>query len=176
MTKELQDHVWKHCLPKEFKEAVKSLYTEFYNEKPHSDCSYGYLGLLIKLFGTHNLTFDAEGEDDEMLYVSRKKVHEVYNKYAQYVGYKLQPLLELFGSKCLPDDKVDDKNSSNFERLEKNEEIEPKYHRGEKVRYNGYVYEVEGLVGKNRYALKGLNFDLDEDMIDPTPSRQMRIS
>lgn len=44
---------------------------------------------------------------------------------------------------------------------------EPKYHRGEKVRYNGYVYEVEGLVGKNRYALKGLNFDLDEDMIEP---------
>lgn len=44
---------------------------------------------------------------------------------------------------------------------------EPKYHKGEKVCYNGYVYEIEGLVGKNRYALKGLNFDLDEDMIDP---------
>lgn len=42
-----------------------------------------------------------------------------------------------------------------------------KYHKGEKVRYNGYVYEVEGLVGKNRYAIKGLNFDLDEGMIDP---------
>lgn len=44
---------------------------------------------------------------------------------------------------------------------------EPKYHKGEKVRYNGYVYEVEGLVGKNRYALKGLNYDLHEDMIEP---------
>lgn len=43
----------------------------------------------------------------------------------------------------------------------------PKYHKGQKVRYNGYVYEIEGLVGKNRYALKGLNFDLDEDMIEP---------
>lgn len=43
---------------------------------------------------------------------------------------------------------------------------EPKYHKGEKVCYNGYVYEIEGLVGRNRYALKGLNFDLDEDMID----------
>ena len=38
---------------------------------------------------------------------------------------------------------------------------------GEKACYNGYVYEIEGLVGKNRYALKGLNFDLDEDMIEP---------
>ena len=44
---------------------------------------------------------------------------------------------------------------------------EAKYHKGEKVCYNGYVYEIEGLVGKNRYALKGLNFDLDEDMIEP---------
>lgn len=44
---------------------------------------------------------------------------------------------------------------------------EAKYHKGEKVCYNGYVYEVEGLVGKNRYAIKGLNFDLGEDMIDP---------
>lgn len=44
---------------------------------------------------------------------------------------------------------------------------EAKYHEGEKVRYNGYVYEVEGLVGKDRYALKGLNFDLHEDMISP---------
>lgn len=44
---------------------------------------------------------------------------------------------------------------------------EAKYHKGEKVCYNGYVYEIEGLAGKNRYALKGLNFDLDEDMIEP---------
>lgn len=43
---------------------------------------------------------------------------------------------------------------------------ETKYNEGEKVRYNGYVYEVEGLVGKDRYSLKGLNFDLHEDMID----------
>lgn len=44
---------------------------------------------------------------------------------------------------------------------------EPKFKVGEKACYNGYVYEIEGLVGKNRYALKGLNFDLDEDMIEP---------
>ena len=44
---------------------------------------------------------------------------------------------------------------------------EPKFKVSEKVCYNGYVYEIEGLVGKNRYALKGMNFDLDEDMIEP---------
>ena len=44
---------------------------------------------------------------------------------------------------------------------------EPKFKVGEKVCYNGYVYEIEGLVVKNRYVLKGLNFDLDEDMIEP---------
>lgn len=44
---------------------------------------------------------------------------------------------------------------------------EAKFKAGDKVCYNGYVYEIEGLVGKNRYALKGLNFDLDENMIDP---------
>lgn len=47
------------------------------------------------------------------------------------------------------------------------EKKEAKFKKGDKVRYNGYVYEVEGLVGKNRYTLKGLNFDLDEDMIEP---------
>lgn len=63
MNKELQDKTW-DVLPKEFKEEVKKLYSKFYNEKPHSDCSYGYLGLLIKLFGIHNLVSDAEGGGD----------------------------------------------------------------------------------------------------------------
>lgn len=62
MTAETQNLVWS-VLPKEFKEEVKKLYIKFYNEKPPSDCSYGYLGLLIKLFGIHNLTSDAEGEE-----------------------------------------------------------------------------------------------------------------
>lgn len=190
MNKELQDLAWA-VLPKEFKEEVKKLYSKFYNEKPHSDCSYGYLGLLIKLFGIHNLVSDAEGEVDEMLYVSRKRVQEMYAHYDkicndpnrpkdyiesayEYADGVTMALDDLFGSKCMPDenadDKVDDKvsddNSSNFDGLEQ-KTPEPKYHRGEKVRYNGYVYEVEGLVGKNRYALKGLNFDLDEGMIEP---------
>ena len=108
---------------------------------------------------------DAEGE--EMLTVPRKKVLYMYgfnedilicdptHKGAKLLKAKLQ---ELFGSKCLPDACNVASNVASKE---------PKYHKGEKVFYNGYVYEIEGLVGKNRYALKGLNFDLDEDMIDP---------
>lgn len=110
MTKELQDLTWS-VLPKEFKDEVKELYEEFYNEKPHSDCSYGYLGLLIKLFGLHNLTSDAEGE--EMLMVSRKKVQEMYafnedilfldstHRGAILLKAKLR---QLYGSKCLLDE------------------------------------------------------------------------
>lgn len=79
-----------------------------------------------------------------------------------WIGYS-KAIQELFGSKCLPDDTKDDTKDGTKEP----KPAEPKHHKGEKVYYNGYVYEVEGLVGKNRYALKGLNFDLHEDMIDP---------
>lgn len=109
---------------------------------------------------------------------------------------KIGLLRALFGSKCLADETCNVASSnvgSNVARSElrpteeddpdlaqrlaflnslSNEHsepkpAEPKYHRGEKVCYNGYVYEIEGIVSKNRYALKGLNFDLDEDMIEP---------
>lgn len=65
---------------------------------------------------------DAEGE--EMLMVSRKKLQEVYNKYANYVGYKLQPLLDLFGSKYLPDEVGNEDNLATKE---------PKFKRGDRV-------------------------------------------
>lgn len=114
MDRELIDHVWKHCLPKEFKEEVKKLYSKFYNEKPHSDCSYGYIGLLIKLFSIDNLTSDAEGE--EMLTVPRKDIVELYQEVQktisqckgtelaiQAIGTK-NVLWSFFGSKCLSDE------------------------------------------------------------------------
>lgn len=114
MNKQLIDSAWR-ALPAEFKEEVKKLYAKFYNEKPHSDCSYGYLGLLIKLFGYHNLTSDAEGE--EMLMVKASLAKELY-QYAEerekgiapreseeewYQGY-MKAMQDLFGSKCLPEE------------------------------------------------------------------------
>lgn len=159
MTTELQNKAWS-VLPKEFKEEVKK---EYYDCK---HCNADACAIELEtVFGEHNLTSDAEGE--EMLTVPRKKVLYMYgfnedilicdptHNGAKLLKAKLQ---ELFGSKCLPDACNVASNVASKE---------PKYHKGEKVFYNGYVYEIEGLVGKNRYALKGLNFDLDEDMIDP---------
>lgn len=111
---------------------------------------------------------NAEGE--EMLTVTRSQIQKLYSSTKKvndpsskdYINGVLNTLDTLFGSKCLPDETVSDCYQLTEPKL-----AEPKYHIGEEVRYNGYVYEVEGLVGKNRYALKGLNFDLDEDMIDP---------
>lgn len=155
MNKELIDHVWKHCLPKEFKEAVKNYYE-------HTDSCSREEDVLESIFGEHNLlTSDAEGE--EMLYVSRKRVQSIYKESKHIVSNEvygskrysmhiqtLCVLESLFGSKCLPEEKDDcqkftkrlddtlegdikepfkewyDKKYSNVENLEKNGEVEPK--------------------------------------------------
>lgn len=97
MNKELQNLAWR-CLPKEFKEEVKKI---FYTHENNEIKTY-----LIHLFGEHNITSDAKGE--EMLSVSRRRVQELYNRY---FGNPLEPISkirlrkdiqDLFGSKCLP--------------------------------------------------------------------------
>ena len=122
--KGLQDHVWNHCLPKEFREAVKRVANIFSRRTSgilgrERTLAETFLNEFIDLFGRHNLTSDAEGE--EMLMVSRKKVQEMYadfdaistaphrptdyieNVYEYADGVTIA-LDYLFGSKCLPDD------------------------------------------------------------------------
>lgn len=125
MTKELQDHVWS-ILPKEFKLEVKKEYRKGYV------CET--LTMLITLFGRHNLTSDAEGE--EMLTVSRNNVMAYYRDaqedeeefhpavenacnimYQRAVGRR-QMLKRLFGSKCLPDNV--DSSEPNVDSLPQN--------------------------------------------------------
>lgn len=163
MNKELIDHVWKHCLPKEFKEEVKKIYYNFLIKSTISQYDSGIMETLVSLFGIHNLTSDAEGED-EMLYVSRK---EVIRNFKEQVAWKnhhqssqhdrdiamgwCNALQFLFGSKCLPDE-----DSSNVEKLEKNGEVEPKpaepkYRKGDKVLYKGRVKVVISEMMPNRY-------------------------
>lgn len=111
MTKDLQDLAWT-CLPKEFKEEVKKMYSSYTNPM-----AVGFESHIITceyIFGKHNLTSDAEGE--EMLMVSRKKVQELYAKFQHsfdnvvsdnLIGHytaKMGVLKTLFGSKCLPDE------------------------------------------------------------------------
>ena len=116
MNKELIDRVWKYYLPKEFKEAVKKEWQTANDEErfPHDAFLRGCYSTMVLLFGYHNLTSDAEGED-EMLCVSRK---EVIRNFKEQVAWKnhhqssqhdrdiamgwCNALQFLFGSKCLP--------------------------------------------------------------------------
>lgn len=72
MNKELQDLAWR-SLPKEFKEEVKFEYLRVATKVIKSNYDLGFMNAHEGMYGIHNLTSDAEGED-EMLYVSRKKV------------------------------------------------------------------------------------------------------
>lgn len=51
-----------------------------------------------------------------------------------------------------------------------------KFKSGDRVRYNGQVYEIGDYVGRNRYTLKGVLIDIDEDMLYPLsePTNQSR--
>lgn len=141
MNKELIDLAWP-VLQKEFKEYIMKVY------KAALECSRVDAHFLENIFGRHNLTSDAEGED--MLTVSRKRVQEMYAHYDaissdpdrpkdyiesiyEYADGVTIALDDLFGSKCLPDE-----NSSKVERLEKNEKVdssEPKFCKGDVVIY-----------------------------------------
>lgn len=147
MNKELIDRVWKYYLPKEFKEEVKKLYTDALDasNSPHEpdDRKWGNyrVALLEKLFGHHNLTSDAEGE--EMLMCEKSRVQQQYKRATQLkddsdpkwelVGNQIERvLIGLFGSKCLPDETVTD-----CHQLQEPKTAEPKFHVGQKVRFKG---------------------------------------
>lgn len=137
MDRELIDHVWKHCLPKEFKEEVKEIYL---NAVEHHPCGYTYKTDLLKyFFGYHNLTSDAEGE--EMLMCEKSKIQKVYNTSREIVKAEnpdslmysmhtqiMYVLENIFGPKCLPDAHED-----NFTSIEP-KPAEPKFKIGDKVR------------------------------------------
>lgn len=117
MTKELQDLAWS-LLPKEFKEEVRTIYAatlRMVDKREDAEQIYvNKLSTLEGIFGFHNLTSDAEGE--EMLTISRKKVTQRYtdivkdidsnisNSEEYFFNGELAILKNLFGSKCLPDE------------------------------------------------------------------------
>lgn len=156
MNKELIDRVWKYYLPKEFKEEVKKMWQSADKEQqlPHDAFLRGEYSILVSLFGYHNLTSDAEGED-EMLCVSINALQHLYaeneerklapklSKYRQIAECENNLLYNLFGSKCLPDEL----NEDNFAKSEP-ESDEP-FKVGGKVKvykignvYNGAIGEI----------------------------------
>ena len=139
MTTKLQNKAWS-VLPKEFKEEVKKRY----NDVLFTEYDRGYEDAIIYIFGYHNLTSDAEGE--EMLMVKRSEVIRMYSKFVEefehsnpkeykktYYDGRINALLCLFGSKCLPDN-VDN--------------LVPKFRKGDKVcvpgieKYSGQTLTV----------------------------------
>jgi|GEM_PF-4640437 len=136
MTKELQDLAWS-VLPKEFKEEVSDKYI-YACEHCEESYWYGVKTELECFFGIDNLTSDAEGED-EMLYVSRKRVQELYSEMQKIVpvseydrGFRnaeRATLYHLFGSKCLPDEACNVASSdvaSSEANVDSSEHLKPK--------------------------------------------------
>lgn len=124
MDRKTQDLAWS-CLPREFREEVKKEYRKGYV------CEI--LAMLITLFGHHNLTSDAEGEE-EMLYVNRKQIDALQDEIfkaimdahdaddwqdaAHYIlDVMPRSFAALFGSKCLSDEVG---NEDNFATKEPN--------------------------------------------------------
>lgn len=120
MTIELQNKVWS-ILPKEFKEEVKRMH-----RIAESDVDQMIAMIMLEnVFGLHNLTSDAEGE--ETLICEKSKVQRAYNTSREIVEaenpdslmYSMHTqimcvLESIFGSKCLPD-KL---NEDNFAKSE----------------------------------------------------------
>lgn len=124
MNKELIDRAWA-CLPAEFCREVKKYYRILHEQYKEYDGLHfetakakvqERIVALQYFFGLHNLTSDADGED-EMLCVSRK---EVIRNFKEQVAWKnhhqssqhdrdiamgwCNALQFLFGPKCLPDE------------------------------------------------------------------------
>lgn len=133
--KETQRIAWS-CLPKEFKEEVKRMY-----RIADSDVDQMIATIMLEnVFGLHNLTSDAEGE--EMLVVKAETVRNMYaanerikvdflDKETSEASDHINHVLRfLFGSKCLPDEL----NEDNFASKEPKpaEPTKAKYHKGEK--------------------------------------------
>ncbi len=194
MTKELQDHVWKHCLPKEFKEEVKShyaglnaAYKAFLSKDSltNAECDRcnairENMAIYNMYFGHPNLTSDAEVE--EMLTVPRKVVMNHFREanldriyfsndskdYAQATGRKIM-LVRLFGKdKCLPDE------DSPIEATSAQTATSPTFKAGNKVccispEYKG-VYKVYRYIENGYYSCvdsDGYYFVLHESDLEP---------
>ena len=187
MDKTLQTTAW-NCLPREFREEVKKEWSciDDVDRLPHDAFLRGKYQQMRDLFGIHNLTSDAEGEDDEVLTVSRKDMQFYYQYYkvkskaepsaeqkAYYKG-RTKVLLDLFGSKCLPDEKVHaakfcqmEDTMAESEGVHTSASTEPKFKVGDKVRLKD-VYEIEEI-DKERamVALKGCAYMEDIDNLEP---------
>ena len=89
MTKELQALAWS-VLPKEFKEEVKFEYHRVATKASKEEYDLGFMHAHEGMFGSHNLTSDAEGE--EMLTVSRKRPQECFHFHNGHCSFAVKEI------------------------------------------------------------------------------------
>lgn len=162
MNKELSDRAWR-TLPAEFKEEVRKMrWSKDYTEEQ--------VVMIRLLFGDHNLTSDAEGE--EMLTVPRIKVMKEHAEAKSKMdndwwrGYMIA-LQELFGSKCLPDEAKNEAKDGAKDGAKEPKPVEPKFKVGDKVRLKD-VYEIEEIdEDRAMVGLKGCAYMEDIDNLEP---------
>lgn len=148
--KDLQDLAWR-CLPREVCEEVKELYRHENKVLAPIDG----VTTLNEIFGLHNLTSDAEGE--EMLMCEKSRVQKIFAGQTEVqkstpcgtilhheAAAKAELLYALFGSKCLPEEPTIANNAT----VEEPKPSEPKYHVGDKIRIvkGGVLYSRIGEV------------------------------
>ena len=178
MDKEIQRIAWS-CLPKEFKEEVKKL-ARLYSGRTSAlfgaerHLANKFLDEFIGLFGRHNLTSDAEEEEDEMLCVRRKEVQGLFsacNRYkhkcfidgdsTDYLDGEINILTILFGSKCLPDEPTIANNAT----VEEPKPAGPRFRVGQKVRIHGVNNYIlcgkAGVVRKLPDEIEPFNYKID---------------
>ena len=149
---ELIDRAWR-VLPKEFKEVVNEIYL---NAVEHHPCGYNHKTDLLKyLFGHHNLTSKAEGE--ELLTCEKYKVEEALN-YCDELdsisgshnmrNWGEQMIAYLFGSKGLPDAHED-----NFTRTEP-KPAEPKFKIGDELVWDKRILvKIDEVFADGKYLV-----------------------
>lgn len=156
MNTELQNKAWS-ALPKEFKEEVNEIYL---NAVVHHPCGYKHKTDLLKyLFGHHNLTSDAKGEDNlqERLWnmLSPRLQTYCFNMgHTSHDGNVEDVLEHLFGSKCLPDEDAHEDNFATKEPIIDDKEKEsftyPKFRVGDIVLFNDNIHRIIGADRENK--------------------------
>lgn len=153
---ELIDKAWA-CLPREFKEEVKRLY-----RIAESDVDQMIAMIMLEnVFGIHNLTSDAEGE--ETLICEKSKVQRAYNTSREIVKaenpdslmYSMHTqvmcvLESIFGTKCLPDEDVHEDNFTSIEP----KPAEPKFKIGDELALDKrIVVKVDEVFADGKYLV-----------------------
>ena len=178
MTKEQQDLAWA-CLPKEVREQIRQYYM-------NCSCGSEMEDMFETVFGEHNVSSLTEPE--EMLMVERKDIQWRYalndnilaNDHENKTALSIEALLyNLFGDKCLPDKEEQNipKLSSSFQ-IGKNEQPEPKFKVGDKVRAIDNIraiypnpMTIKGVTlaedGKYRYNVVECGVRFHEDNLEP---------